>query len=289
MTGLLGPGARKGLLKRAWGRRLLSPLARDLQPDRWIFIVGCYNSGTTLLRDLLGRHGDICALPSEGVRLTDALPRPEDFGWHRMWCRCLDDMRLAEDPTVAAARATRIRRHWSLALPDSPANVLEKSIANASRLPFLHEQFRPAWFIHLVRNGYAVAEGIRRKSEPGRFGRHEFGDRWPVEMCAEQWRVSVDQVEADAASIDGLSERLLQVRYEDLADDAGAELDRIVNFLGLSALPPDLASENFDIHGVHSTIRNMNPDSLARLTPADLDAIDGAAGDALRRCGYDRP
>lgn len=280
---------RKGLLKRGWGRRLLSPMATDLQPQRWIFIVGCYNSGTTLLRDLLGRHPQICALPSEGVRLTDALPRPEQFGWHRLWCRCIGDMRLEEDPARSATRSARIRRHWSLALPADPINVLEKSIANTARLPFLQAQFAPAYFIHLVRNGYAVAEGIRRKGEPRRFGQHEFGDSWPIDLCAEQWRVSLDQVTHDAANNDEMANQLLEVRYEALANDAASELLRITRFLDLSAMPDGDAAGDFHIHGVRSVIRDMNADSLARLSATDIDAIDAVAGDALRRCGYDRP
>ena len=143
---------RKGLVKRDWARTMLTPLGHDLSPNRWIFIVGCYNSGTTLLRSLLSQHPEIDALPSEGVRLTDALPRPEDVGWHRLWCRCLNDVRLPVDEDMAP-RSARIRRHWSLALPGKPANVLEKSIANTARMPFLQAGFPPAYFIYMIRNG----------------------------------------------------------------------------------------------------------------------------------------
>jgi hypothetical protein len=276
--------ARKGLLKRSWSRQLLAPWATDLQPQRWIFLVGCYNSGTTLLRDLLGRHPQIAALPSEGVRLTDSLPRPEDFGWHRLWCRCVADIRLATDNSEAG-RAAQIRRHWSLAVPTDSPNVLEKSIANTARLPFLQAHFAPAYIIHLVRNGYAVAEGIRRKGRPRQFGRHEFGDTYPIELCAEQWRTSLEQVEADAAGI----RHLLQMRYEDLAADAAGELARITTFLGLSPLKPEDTRGDFAIHGVRSTIRDMNADSLTRLTAQDFDDIDSAAGPVLQRYGYVRP
>ena len=274
---------RKGMLKRPWGRQLLAPLAHELRPDRWIFVVGCYSSGTTLLRDLLGRHQEIDALPSEGVRLTDALPRPEDVGWHRMWCRCLDEIRLSPDPSERD-RAARIRRHWSLALPAKPANILEKSIANTARLPFLQAHFGPAYFIHLVRNGYAVAEGLRRKGQPRRFGRHEFGDAYPMAMCAEQWQVSLQQIETDG----DLVEHLLEVRYEDLVAQPESELARITEFLQLPILALGGAQGDFDIHGVRSKIQDMNGQSIARLSTQDLDAIDSIAHSGLTRCGYAR-
>lgn len=276
--------ARKGLLKRPWARLLLSPLAHDLQPQRWIFLVGCYSSGTTLLRDLLGRHPDIDALPSEGVRLTDALPRPEDVGWHRMWCRCVDDVRLSADPSQAA-RAARIRRHWSLALPAGSSNVLEKSIANTARLPFLRAHFAPAYIIHLVRDGYAVAEGIRRRGQPRRFGRHEFGDAYPIELCAEQWRASLEQVETDRSGLD----HYLEVLYEDLVADAAGQLEHITAFLGLPPLSAHASGGDFTIHGLRSGIRNMNADSIARLSQGDVDTIERVAGPVLERCGYARP
>ncbi|MBQ39536.1 MAG: hypothetical protein CME04_24390 [Gemmatimonadaceae bacterium] len=274
----------KGLLKRTWARRLLSPMGHDLQPQRWVFIVGCYNSGTTLLRDLLGRHPRIDALPSEGVRLTDALPRPEDSGWHRMWCRCVDDVRLSTDSSQTS-RAARIRRHWSLVLPSTAAIVLEKSIANTARLPFLQTHFAPAYIIHLVRNGYAVAEGLRRKGQPRRFGHEEFGDAYPLELCAEQWRCSMEQVEADASGLD----HLLEVRYEELTADAAGQLARVTSFLELEPLVADSSSGDFDIHGVRSTIRDMNEDSLERLTVPDVDEIERVAGPLLERYGYARP
>lgn len=276
--------ARKGLLKRGWGRTLCAPLATDLLPDRWVFVVGCYNSGTTLLRDLLGRHPQIDALPSEGVRLTDALPRPEDEGWHRMWCRCVEQMRLSAGADQKE-RAARIRRHWSLALPRGTRNVLEKSIANAARLPFLQAHFPPAYVIHLVRNGYAVAEGIRRKGKPVGVGRDEVGDRYPIELCAEQWRTSLRQVEADRPQV----ERFHEVRYEDLAADASAELRRITDFLGLPPLATGAAAGEMSVHGVVSPVRDMNAESLARLSADDIEAIEGVAGPDLERCGYGHP
>ena len=65
--------------------RLLTPFGNELQPDRWIFIIGCNNSGTTLLKSILTKHPLIAGFTREGVYLTDRLPFPEQFGWPRMW------------------------------------------------------------------------------------------------------------------------------------------------------------------------------------------------------------
>lgn len=42
----------------------------ELKPQKWIFIVGCYNSGTTLLEKILSLHPMIGSLRDEGVMLT---------------------------------------------------------------------------------------------------------------------------------------------------------------------------------------------------------------------------
>jgi hypothetical protein len=277
--------APKGVLKRRLLRRLLTPFGRELCPQRWIFVVGCYNSGTTLLRDLLGRHPQITCLPSEGVRLADGLPRPEDVGWHRMWSQCVDVVRLDPRAADAEARAARIRRQWSLAVPGAATNVLEKSIANAARLPFLEAHFRPAWFVHLVRDGYAVSEGIRRKSEPRRFGHDEFGDRYPIGLCARQWRASLETAAADREQL----QRFLEIRYEKLSAEPAATLAGITEFLELPPLPDTEWRGQFDVHGVRSGIRDMNADSHLRLTAADLDEVEEEAGETLAHYGYGRP
>ncbi|MBI93613.1 MAG: hypothetical protein CME05_10475 [Gemmatimonadaceae bacterium] len=274
--------AHKGLLKKRWVQGLSGRWATAITPNRWIFIVGCYNSGTTLLRDLLGRHPQISSLPSEGVRLTDSLPRPETFGWQRMWSRCRDEMQIPVDENTPVL-SERIRRQWSFALPPSTECVLEKSIANTTRLPFLQAAFAPASFIYLVRNGYAVAEGIRRKTEPRRHGREEFGDRYPIDLCAEQWRVSHEVVSGDRPGLD----RFLQVTYEELTDRPAHVLNEITGFLQLPPLGTETTWDTFHVHGVASPIRNMNAESIARLLPDEVDAIRAEAGPTLEQFGYE--
>ena len=272
---------RVGLAKSTLGRALMAPLGRDLSPQRWIFLVGCYSSGTTLLRSIMARHPEIAALPSEGVKLTSGLPAPEQFGWHRMWSQCVNQVRL--DPHGGDRRAATVRRHWSLALPAGATNILEKSIANTARLPFLQAHFQPAHIICLVRNGSAVAEGIRRKSEPGRRGNTQYPDKYPIGLCADQWCVSDNLVEGDRPGL----QRFLQVRYEDLTARPAEVLRQITDFLELSPLPGESTAGEWIIHGVRSEVRNMNQQSLDRLSRQDLDEINSVAADVLTRHGYE--
>lgn len=272
------------LLRDRMVQKLTARLGRELKPDRWLFIVGCYNSGTTLLTNLLATHPDIGTLPGEGVVFTDCLPRPERWGWNRLWARCQPHMQPVCGRLDAAAIAARIKRQWSFGMDERPI-LLEKSIANAARIPFLAEHFRPARFIYIVRDGYAAAEGIRRKARPRRWHCPEPGDAYPIGLCAEQWAVSDQVVERDLTRL----AHVYRTSYEALTADPKTIMRQVTEFLACSPLPDRLFSREILVNGVQSEIRNMNADSYRRLTAADCEAVEAAASATLRKYGYQRP
>lgn len=267
------------LLRDRFVQKIIPLFGRDLAPKKWVFIVGCYNSGTTLLTSILGQHSDISILPFEGTNLTDRLPRPEQFGWNRMWCRCLERM----DPVSTSDGekiAKRIRSQWAFSYKDRPV-LLEKSPANTARMPFLNRHFEPSYFIYIIRNGYAVAEGLRRRSRPERFGQKKFGAKYPIKLCAEQWAVTDRVMERDKAAL----EHLLPVRYEDLVEKPENTLKTITDFIGISQIGKNVIAGVWNVHGRISSIKNMNGASIDRLNEKDFSTIEAVAGDVL--CKYD--
>lgn len=270
-------------LRRRLGHQFQALVGQELAPEKWVFVVGCYNSGTTLLTNLLDAHPALQALPREGVELSDALPRPEALGWPRMWAQCEHHVRIEPQGASASARAQRIRKQWSRYAPAAAA-VVEKSIANMARLEFLAQHFAPAYFIYLVRNGFAVAEGIARRAKPRDWGNRDF-ERYPLELCARQWALSDEYFQRDRHALS----HVLELRYEHLAENPDTAMGEITEFLSLPDFPANLATQTWDIHRVRSAIRNMNSDALARLTADDLDSIERVAGPTLQRYGYQRP
>lgn len=259
-------------------RELRISLVPAVRPDKWIFIVGCYNSGTELLMHLLGSHPDISSLPEEGQFLSDQLVRDYEVGLHRMWTLREDLFRLTEEDE--GPDPERLKQEWRIRLDRTSPLFVEKSPPNMGRTRWLQEHFHNAHFIALVRNGYAVAEGIRRKAEPS----HR-RDGWPIALCARQWRRCHEILLEDAEHL----ERVHWLHYEDLAEDTEATLGELLSFLGLdpaSRSQMDLDSR-WNVHERNEPIRNMNPESIQRLSDADLEVATEEMESILRTFGYD--
>jgi hypothetical protein len=238
-------------------------------PERWVFIVGCYNSGTTLLHDMLAAHPSVGSMPFEGQFYTDQLVVPRDLGLPRLWALAPEHFRLTES-SESGINLNRLKRQWGAHYnhPRRPV-LLEKTPTNAARTRWLQRHFANAHFIAIVRNGYAVAEGIRRKA------------KHPLDVAARQWAVSNRILFEDFDHLD----RQLIVRYEDLVEDATAELLRISEFLGID--PSHFKhGRTWKIHEQNDSVRNMNQRSLDELTSDEKAIIRSEAGDILERFGY---
>lgn len=272
-------GAAARLYARPGVRGVLRPFFQHRRPLKWIFLVGCYNSGTTIARDLIAAHPEVATLPKEGVRFTTALTRPEDLGWNRMWVECEDHVRYP--PAPQPDRVRQIERDWSPWI-DPRRALLEKSIANGARLPWLEANFPGAYFLGITRNGYCAAEGIVRRARPRGRARELVGDRYGIEHAGRQWVASNRYLLDDGARL----QRFLRFSYEDLMTDPAAALDRIWAFLGLSPHPITTTGAGIAIGGRTFVVRNMNQQSVSRLAAEDVARLDPIIGEVMERLDY---
>lgn len=250
----------------------LTPVPRN---KTWVFLVGCYNSGTTLAAELLGQHPAIAALPTEGHFITDQFVTDFEIGLPRMWVDREDLFRFDEhderpDPT-------RVKKEWAMRLDTRKPVLLEKSPPNSGRTRWLQRHFENAHFIGIVRNGYAVAEGIARKAEP-----QHLKDGWPIEKAAHQWMRSNEILLQDAKHL----QRFQWITYEDLTEDTAATLERITRFIGLQNFDSFDSARSWKIHERDEEIRNMNQDSIGRLSPRQVARIQDVAGSMLAHFNY---
>lgn len=263
------------------GKELFARTGRSLVGKQWVFILGCYNSGTTLLQRLMLSHPGIAGMPAEGVSYTDVIFRPEEFGWTRMWCECREKIRLNSNYTLAGAERVKSQWSWMLDKPDVDT-LLEKSIVNVLHAGFLNEFFNKPKFIHLVRNGYAVSEGIQRKAIPSRWGNPEFSDKYPISLCAKQWSESLREVD----SLRGNLFDIYEVTYEQLCEAPNKYLNEIYRFINVDTTSQAVTEQEWLVHGKLASIKNMNCQSIANLSQDELEEIYNTSSHFLKRYGY---
>jgi Sulfotransferase family len=240
----------------------------------WLFILGLNNSGTSLLSHVLGRHPDVRSLPSAGQGLTAGLPRARDFGVSRNWTSRPEVFRWTEETRPEAA--LRVRYDWARAFPTREGILLEKSPPNTMRSRWLQRHFRPCRFVAIVRNPYAVCEGMRRR------------EGIPIEEAALHWRRGHGYLLEDLPWL----EQVLRLSYEGFCDDLAGHLARLETFLDLdrpidrSVLDGTVPTHN--LGGRPRPIANLNAESIARLSEADREVVGDVIGEMITRLGYER-
>ena len=242
----------------------------------WIFIIGCYNSGTSLLEQIIRQHPAIAGLPDEGQFLTDALITPKSVGVPRLWVEKETLFRFAPDEKIV--EAAQVKKNWIdlLDKPDAPF-AMEKSPTNAARMLWLQRHFEPAYFIHIVRNGYAVALGIHDKVLA------VYGEKPNLlQKAANQWTRSLEITLEDAPKLS----HFLEIRYEDLTANPFKTTLQIFDFLNLPPFSPQILEKKYTIHGRQSEIKNQNSSRLAQMTKKQRGIIEARANKLLKTYGY---
>ncbi len=244
---------------------------KEPQPEKWVFIVGCYNSGTTLLANILGQHHAIGNMPLEGRRFTSELPNADEHGIPRLWAT-RPELFYLDETMGGHINVNKIKRQWAYMYNDHKRQVLlEKSPVNSGRTRWFQKHFANSHFIIIFRNGYSVAEGIRRKAGHS------------LDKAIHQW---VNSNEILMKDIPFLENKLI-ITYEDLTEHPENIFNTITNFLGLEPLPDTILSREFKIHERKDKIANFNKHSLQNLNSEDISMINKNAETTLQKLGYD--
>jgi len=255
-------------------RIALTPIPKN---KTWVFLVGCYNSGTTLLAELLGHHPSISALPTEGHFITDQFIKDYDIGLPRMWVQredifCMNE--ADEGPDVV-----RLKKEWAMRLDCRKPVLVEKSPPNSAKTRWLQKHFENAHFVGIIRDPYAVSEGITRKADP-----QHLINSWPIEMSAYQWKRSNEILIRDAEKL----KKFIWIKYEDLAEDTVGTLNKITEFINIPGFDNFEADRSWTIHERNEQVRNMNEESIARLSSEQIELITGVAGELMDEFDYSR-
>lgn len=241
-----------------------------------IFIFGCCNSGTSILWQALRAHPDVSGPEIEGQdleELPDSMKHHLGKATFRLWAH--PKFKLAyyktEQDYDEEDRMRILAAYQKHTLPGK--RLITKSPADTLRARLIQAYFPDAYFIAIVRNGYAVSEGIvrKRKHDPER---PQFrGMFTTIDEAAEQWfRANIV-----ITSHQKFLERYKIITYEDLVEHPQEALCSVLGFCGLDC-------KGFPMPQFSA---GHNQDQISRLSYYDIETITRIAQPMLIHYGYE--
>ncbi len=244
--------------------------------EKPIFIFGCCNSGTTKLWQALKCHQDTSGPEKEGQDLEglpDSMRHYLGKATFRLWAHPrfkLCYYRTEKDyDEIEKSKITDLYKRYV----QPGKRFITKSPADTLRARLIQEYFPDAYFIGIVRNGYAVSEGIvrKRKLDPER---PQFeGLHTTIDEAAEQWF----RANAILLSHEKFLRKYKIIKYEDLVENPEDALFSVLEFCGLSTdefpIPP------FDV--------TLNQQQISRLSDYDTETVTRIAQPMLIHFGYE--
>jgi hypothetical protein len=264
-----------------------------------IFIGGCGRSGTTLLGAILGAHSQCVCVPESPFKtdilrfwdpatadprcLLEAIIKTRRF---RLWG--MDEPSVLDalpqfSGTYAEALAWLVARYAQVVGRSPSSRWVDHTPVNVRHAATLAEIFPAAKFIHIVRDGRAVAASIL----PLDWGPNT------IDGVADWWTSSLAYgLATESWCRPG---RAIRVRYEDLVLRCGVEVRRICQFLELDYQPEMLNAGGFKVPGYTSSQHALigaapQPGRVnaweRSLTARQIEIFESIAGELLRYMGY---
>jgi hypothetical protein len=282
-----------------------------------IFIFGTGRSGTTIFHEMLCEHpglawtSHLCnffpAQPVVNRALMYAIDIPvigkvlknkiKPVETYMFWDHYFPGFSLPCRDLVASDVSVRIKKRLNEPMPKLTTKKRDRiahKITGWPRIGFLDKVFPDAKFIHVIRDGRAVANSMLNvdfwngwegpvKWIYGSLPK-EYENEWNrynqsfVVLAALQWKMLMDAAEEAIKKIE--SSRVLEIKYEDMCPDPIPTFKKVAEFC---ELPWD---DKFERRLKNYTMRNSNEKYKKDLNPQQQDELNTVLHEYLIKYGY---
>lgn len=282
-----------------------------------IFILGSGRSGTTILYNLLSIHPDVCwfsvltdmhyawpqlsvfhrvlDIPVVGQWLKHQIGRSdthtyslypvEGEGIYHTLCRFEQHKKTTEtSPGPAKLELFKRSVQTHLQYTGKP-RFINKQTANTQRIALMRKLFPDAYWIHIIRDGRAVANSLSRVEWwpntrlwwLGKTPRewNPDGTRW-LTLGAKHWQKNVTEIRSHAAR---LKPNYLEIRYEDLVRNPRNVIRQILRCTRLTPYESYLTM-------LPASLGDGNAKWRTSLSEKDQKLLNKTVGVFLRSLGY---
>jgi hypothetical protein len=226
----------------------------------YLFVLCPPYSGSTLLWKLLSTSQNVSSLPLEGQFLPELKELMRDKPW--------DASHTLPWP--------EIKRVWESHWDNNKPVLVEKSPPNIIRTKDILAHFQPVKFIIMVRNPYALCEGLMRRNN------------WKVARAANFSMMCLRTQLENARAL----ENAQVLTYESLVQNPAKACEQLATFM--PALADMDYAASFEVHSIDGTINrpitDLNTKKIASLAPdtiASINEIFEQHRETIEAWGYD--
>jgi hypothetical protein len=253
--------------------------------DNHLFIICPNNSGSTFLKNVLATSQQTWNLDKEGQHSvgfagpnTRSLKAGLVWSTRPEWVQKLTDKDAYDWPKI-----TKAWYFCSFGLNPNATVFITKSPPFLLSIEKLHQNFKQAKFIFMVRNPYAVIEGICRNR-----GGRDLDSQLESELRAIASQQIVNCLAWQKQNLQNYGQDNLFFTYEQMCDQPQQTEQKIKHWLPILS---DLTlQQTISVKGQYDEpLRNMNAQQIQRLTQKDIKIINQVLRphqDLLAEFGY---
>lgn len=273
----------------------------ELKNIKPIFIIGAGHSGTSILYRMLAAHPDFAwfsqyscrggeipgrfQLPfykyfnrilrsvflhdwSKEEKGLKIIPRPGDAEqiWNYIF---FEDKNIPEEEIIHRIRKVLEAEctNWHKGF------ILVKNIRLRRYLPLLERAWPEAKFIHIIRDGRAIAlsRKYKKSKEGGDRSKEDIENFFPR---VKGWAEAIEIIDREKKNLD-----FFELKYEDFCSDVRGYLKKILNYVGLE-------ETRFPLDRFSATLTSMNSKWFEAANPAEVAKIENIQKEMLKKYGY---